>query len=78
VNGSIGKSRFSIRAASYLSPISILIALVAVSLNALFARPYGGAAYYADENKSNIYKRKEILGKIANYFIVIGTAGQFI
>jgi hypothetical protein len=44
------------RAASYLSAISILIALVGVSLNALFTRPYVGVAYYADENKSNIYK----------------------
>jgi len=66
------------RAASYLSAISILIALVGVSLNALFTRPYVGVAHLADENKSNISKRKEILGKIANCLMAIGTGGQLI
>jgi hypothetical protein len=59
---------------STISAISLTIALVGVSLNALLTRPFVGIAYYAgkDDNPS------ELPGKIANVLIVAGTFGQFI
>lgn len=55
---------------------SIFIALVGVSLNTVFTRPYAGASYYADERKKKQYKQKEKVGRVANVLIVIGTLGQ--
>jgi len=55
---------------------SIFIALVGVSLNAFFTRPYTGASYYADERKEKQYKQKEKVGRVANALILIGTLGQ--
>lgn len=55
---------------------SIFIALVGVSLNAVFTRPYTGASHLADERKEKQDKRKEKVGRVANFLIVIGTFGQ--
>jgi hypothetical protein len=55
---------------------SIFIALVGVSLNAVFTRPYTGASYYTNERKKKQYKQKEKVGRVANVLIVIGTLGQ--
>ena len=59
-----------------ISAISLFIALVGVSLNAIFTRPYVGDCYLGDEEKPRSSKEK--LGKIANGLIVLGTIGQLI
>ncbi len=55
---------------------SIFVALVGVSLNAFFTRPYTGASYLTDGRKEKQHKQKEKVGRIANVLIVIGTLGQ--
>lgn len=60
-----------------ISAISILIALVGVSINAVFTRPYSGAGQWGDKEMDLIYKRRIKFGKFANILIVIGTTGQF-
>jgi hypothetical protein len=64
--------------ANTISAVSILTALIGVSINSIFTRPYAGAAHLSDENKENKYRRNELLGKIANFLIVLGTLGQLI
>jgi len=59
-----------------ISEWSIFVALVGVSLNAFFTRPYTGASYLTDRSKPKQYNRREKVGRIANVLIVIGTLGQ--
>ena len=61
---------------SMLSAWSILVALVGVSLNAIFTKPYAGAAELGSREKEKLYNLRIRVGKIANILIVIGTAGQ--
>ena len=58
---------------SIISAISLLVALVGVSLNALFTRPYRGDAHMGGERA-----KPELPGKIGNVLIVLGTIGQLI
>jgi len=57
-----------------VSAISLFVALLGVSLNAIFTRPYVGNCNLGDENNP----RSETPGKIANWLIFIGTFGQLI
>lgn len=59
-----------------ISAWSIFVALVGISLNAFFTRPYTGASYLTDERKNKQYKQKEKVGRVANVLIVFGTLGQ--
>lgn len=61
-----------------ISGWSIFIALVGVSLNAFFTKPYSGAGQWGNEEKESLYKRRIKIGKIANVLIVIGTLGQLV
>jgi len=61
-----------------LSAISIFIALVGVSLYAIFTKPYPGAAPWAGDTKESLYKLRRRIGYVANILIVIGTAGQLV
>lgn len=62
--------------ASTLSAISISVALIGVSLQALVVRPYVGAAYLGDIKKAKLYNWRERIGRVANCLMVVGTAGQ--
>lgn len=64
--------------AATLSAWSIFIALVGVSLNAIFTKPYTGVGQLGDEKKESLYKLRGKFGKIANVFIIIGTVGQLV
>ena len=59
-----------------ISAWSIFIALVGISLNVFFTKPYIGIARLADETKEKLHNRKEKVGKIANILILFGTLGQ--
>ncbi len=62
--------------ASTVSAISISVALVGVSLQAVVVRPYVGAAYLGSRDKKKQYKWRERIGRVANCLMVAGTAGQ--
>lgn len=59
-----------------LSAWSIFVALFGVTLNAFFTTPYTKVSYVISERKIKQHKIKEIVGKIGNVFIIIGTVGQ--
>ena len=61
-----------------VSSISISVALIGVTINAICTTPYVKVAHLCDENEEAKYERKERLGKFANYMIVFGTLGQLI
>lgn len=54
-----------------ISAISLFVALLGVSINALCTRPYTGDAHLGGEKP-----RSELPGKTANFLIVLGTLGQ--
>ena len=64
--------------ASTVSAISILVALVGVTTNALCTTPYTGASYCTSEKELRRHELKARLGRWANRFIVAGTAGQLV
>lgn len=59
-----------------ISAISISIALIGVTLNVIFIKPYPGVAIVGNRNKEKLYKLRQKMGWIANILIIIGTAGQ--
>jgi hypothetical protein len=63
--------------ASTLSAWSIFIALIGVSLNAIFVKPYAGRAIIGKSEKENLYRWRERFGYFGNLLIVTGTFGQF-
>ena len=60
-----------------ISAWSIFFALIGVSLNAIFIKPYTGIMTLGDSSKK-IYDVRKWMGYIGNSLIVLGTLGQFI
>lgn len=59
------------------SEVSISVALLGITLHAIFIKPYPGAATYRDEKKKWLYNLRKRVGVIANILIVLGTTGQW-
>lgn len=64
--------------ANTFSAWSIFIALIGVSLNAIFVKPYAGTAIIGDCKKENLYRWRERFGYFGNVLIVTGTLGQLV
>lgn len=61
-----------------LSKISISIALIGLSINVIFIKPYPGVAIIGNENKLGRYKFNSKMGYLSNLLIFAGTGGQLV
>ncbi len=61
-----------------LSALGISIALVGLCITLPLTRPYIGVAYYADDKKEKLYRRKTLWANIGNCLLVLGTGIQLI
>jgi len=61
-----------------ISKISISIALIGLSINVIFIKPYPGVAILGSENKERRYKFNSKIGYLANVLILVGTGGQLV
>ncbi|MBN1274261.1 MAG: hypothetical protein JXB26_18520 [Candidatus Aminicenantes bacterium] len=61
-----------------ISGFSISVALIGVTIMALFTEPYVGLAKIPSRKELEQKTRKEKYGKVANIMIVLGTLGQLV